>query len=132
MIIASIDGVMAAGKTFLFRKLEKDSEMSTVQFIEEPVVKFKNYKGFNPLKEYYQNPGKNAAVCQLYFLDALKKHYTEKLNLYDKYYVTERNLRSCAIFTSTQFNEGFISDFHYEYILDKIEEAILLLCINAL
>ena len=54
----------------------------------------------------------------------LGETYTQKLRSKARHYLTERNLNSCAVFTSTQFHQGFISDYHYEYLMDKIQEKI--------
>lgn len=128
MNLTSIDGIIGAGKTYLLCLLKSDyrftGDPEGVEFIKEPLEKFKKYKCFNPLKEFYTNPKENAAICQLYFLDAMSETYTERLSSRRDCYLTERNMYSTAVFTSTLFQEGMITDFQYEYILDKVQDRI--------
>ena len=128
MNLTSIDGIIGAGKAYLLGMLKYDNrftgDLEGVGFIEEPVEKFQTYKSFNPLKEFYTNPKENAATCQLYFLDVMNETYTKHLSSQKHCYLTERNMYSTAVFTSTLFCEGMITDFQYEYILDKDQERI--------
>ena len=54
MNLTTIDGIIAAGKTFLLDLLKNDdrltADLTSVQFIEEPLEKFRTYQNFNPLR----------------------------------------------------------------------------------
>lgn len=124
-ILVSIDGIMGAGKTFLFDHLQQNNQFKDVVFIMEPSHQFREYKNHTPLKDYYANPHSNCAFSQLFILDILQKLYSETFcQCNSTRYISERNLYSAKIFTTAQYKMGYINEFQHDYIIDKIQEKI--------
>ena len=127
MKLLSIDGIMGAGKSYLFNLLKENfTDNKKIGFVEESVEKFKKYLRYNPLREYYSDPVKNAAVCQHYFLNVLGKLYSENLHKTNDmdYLISERNLYSTVIFINAQYERGYLTDFQHDYLTDRVHEKI--------
>ena len=127
MKLLSIDGIMGAGKSYLFNLLKENfADNKKIGFVEEPVEKFKKYLRYNPLREYYSDPVKNAAACQHYFLNVLGKLYSENLQKNNNmdYLISERNLYSTVIFINAQYERGYPTDFQHDYLTDQVHEKI--------
>ena len=88
--------------------------------------KFKNYLRHNPLREYYSDPVKIAAVCQHYFLNVLGKLFSENLHKTNnmEYFISERNLYSTVIFINAQYERGYLTDFQHDYLTDQVHKKL--------
>ena len=53
MKLVTIEGLMGAGKTYLFEKIKAEDCFKNAWFIEEPSSKVKKYKYHKPLEEFY-------------------------------------------------------------------------------
>ena len=62
---ATIEGLMGAGKTYLFEKIKGEDCFKNAWFIEEPSSKVKKYKLYKPLEKFYRNPYMNCGFTQL-------------------------------------------------------------------
>lgn len=71
MIILSLEGAIAVGKSTLLEKLETSSLANRYHLVilREPVKRWQNVKGANLLEKYYQNPRKFAFVFQNHVLE---------------------------------------------------------------
>ena len=123
--LLTIEGLPAAGKSYLYNVLKEQKICRDVCFIPEPVEKFKKFQSFNPLLEYYKNPINNAGFCQIYFLNTVSDLHREKLLTNVTKSISERNIYSTKIFTDVQHKLGYLSAFQHEYINDLIKEKIV-------
>lgn len=120
--IIAIEGLMASGKTTLFKNLQRKNVLEDTTFIPEPLHDFELHPGndtIQPLAELYRDPVKNACIFQNYVLDIYDHRMSSMLSNHvtSKTIILERSLDACNVFTNT--NADLFSAFGHFYLTDK-------------
>ena len=117
-LFISLEGNIGSGKSTTLSLLP-----SSYNKIPEPVDRFTNFDGFNPLQLAYEDPATCGPICQMHIMDCIANC---ELNL-DKNDVTisERSLYSTRCFILTQEQLGIFHPFTSKYLLQKLQEMLL-------
>ncbi len=117
-LFISLEGNIGSGKSTTLSLLP-----SSYNKIPEPVDRFTEFHGFNPLQLAYEDPTACAPICQLHIMDCIANC---ELGL-DKNDVTisERSLYSTRCFILAQEQMGVSPAFTSKYLLQKMQEMLL-------
>ena len=120
--VVCVEGLIAAGKSTLLKTLPS----SEFRVILEPVEKFQNFAGHNPLQKFYQDMGKQAFTQQTYINQVLKNHWREHLTACkpEQIIVSERSLYATNIFSLNLRDMGYLDAFQYDFLKTQIQESI--------
>lgn len=128
MKILCIEGNIGSGKSSLMRRIEPLLP-SNVKILMEPVHLFSYYKGFSPLKAFYDDPKKYAFFLQNHVIDSQLKHFRQQVNLGGgeekiKLLISERTLYSPILFTNTLFKSGCLTPMEKEKLHEYSQNVI--------
>lgn len=131
-LYVAIEGNIGAGKSTLVRRLQEKLQGSvSYHVVEEPVHFFTSAilggKEYNPLAEYYKEPFLNAFPFQLWVNNCYSK---QLCNLSaqtsdDDVIIVERSIHSTNIFLDTNREQGYFSEFSYQYLLNELNKNIV-------
>lgn len=124
--VISIEGNIGVGKsTFLDYIYVNKTYNNDVGINYEPVSLWCNYKGLNPLNEFYNNKHQNSLSFQLFTMKTLID--TRKNCNYNKKFIfNERSIHSSYyIFSKSLFQNNFLNDFNYYILEDVFNENVI-------
>ena len=122
MLIVCMEGLTAAGKSTLLKALPS----TEFRVVLEPVEKFENFAGHNPLQKFYQDMSKQAFTLQTYINQVFKRHWREHLSACkpEQMIVSERSLYSTNIFSLNLRDMGYLDTFQYDFLMTQVQESI--------
>lgn len=132
MIILSVEGNIGCGKSSILQQIESRLPPD-VKILMEPVDLFQAYKGGNPLKLFYDNPGKYAFFTQSHIIESQHQHFYEHIQMKEpiSLLIAERSLFSPVVFTNTLFKMGWLTQIEKEKLHEYSQWVIANFCSDA-
>jgi len=134
MVIISIEGPVGAGKTTLIENIEK--RLNNFKSVGEDIFSYTHFQSkdgfdYNPLLEMYSKPKENTVAAQIHLMDSCVRNQKEKMPMLKAaeldlsfHVVTDRCFFSCPVFIYLAFENGYISAFTRDFLLNLHEQMV--------
>jgi len=117
----TVEGNIGAGKSTFLKLLKRHGFNILQEPLSEWILQNPDGTTTNVLKEFYEDPEKNAYVFQSFCLRSRCK--IMKTMKPDQTYILERGLHADGIFAATQYDQKRIRPLEYSVYLWELEEA---------
>ena len=121
--IVVLYGLIASGKTTLFEQYKiKHHHDENLVFCHEPVEKFREWQGYDPLKVLEDSPITEAPCVQLHIMASLEEVYKTKLYqmMPDSVAICDGFLDSSSVYIKALEHWGCLTQFSREYLLSHL------------
>lgn len=115
-----VEGNIGSGKSTFLRYLENDFNFKV--FLE-PLDKWLNFNGFNPLAEYYSNPAINSLAFQIFAAQSLFER--DQLAANEKVVILERSIQSSRnVFGKYAAEKNYLNSFQHCCLNNYLDDLL--------